>query len=127
MSVSVGAGQEDPDDDGFEVRMQPRYRKASIANWPWFTTTSSSTTLSPFPSPSFPSPVSSLDQSGDLFCPYDHRHLPLNLRFTMFSSLSLAALVVALVAPSAVNAHGYVHSLEVGGKNYTGWLPFTDP
>ncbi|KAI1794153.1 glycosyl hydrolase family 61-domain-containing protein [Ganoderma leucocontextum] len=47
----------------------------------------------------------------------------------MFSSLSLSltALTVAFVVPSAVNAHGYVHSLEVGGKNYTGWLPFTDP
>ncbi|KAI0743568.1 glycosyl hydrolase family 61-domain-containing protein [Daedaleopsis nitida] len=44
----------------------------------------------------------------------------------MFSKLSLAALAAALVAPSA-NAHGFVHSLEVGGKNYSGWLPFTDP
>lgn len=45
----------------------------------------------------------------------------------MFSSLSLAAFAAALVAPSAVNAHGYVHDLVVGGKNYSGWLPFTDP
>lgn len=46
----------------------------------------------------------------------------------MFSStFSLVALAAALIAPTAVNAHGYVHSLDVGGKNYTGWLPFTDP
>nr|VWO97201.1 Homeobox domain-containing protein [Ganoderma boninense] len=45
----------------------------------------------------------------------------------MFTTFTFAALAVAFVAPSAVNAHGYVHSLEVGGKNYTGWLPFTDP
>ncbi|TBU33784.1 glycosyl hydrolase family 61-domain-containing protein [Dichomitus squalens] len=45
----------------------------------------------------------------------------------MFTSLSLFAFAVALVAPSTVNAHGYVHSIEAGGKNYSGWLPFTDP
>ncbi|RDX55149.1 hypothetical protein OH76DRAFT_1339695 [Lentinus brumalis] len=45
----------------------------------------------------------------------------------MFSSISLAALAVALVAPSAVNAHGYVQDLTVDGKSYSGWLPFTDP
>ncbi|KAI0706801.1 glycosyl hydrolase family 61-domain-containing protein [Cerioporus squamosus] len=45
----------------------------------------------------------------------------------MMFSVSLAALAVALVAPSAVNAHGYVQGLTVGGKSYSGWLPFTDP
>ncbi|KAH9858689.1 glycosyl hydrolase family 61-domain-containing protein [Lenzites betulinus] len=46
----------------------------------------------------------------------------------MFStSLSLAALALAFVAPSAVNAHGYIHNYEIDGKNYSGWLPFTDP
>ena len=45
----------------------------------------------------------------------------------MFRSLSLAALAAALIAPTAVSAHGYVQSLLVGGKNYSGYLPFTDP
>ncbi|RPD59815.1 hypothetical protein L227DRAFT_575814 [Lentinus tigrinus ALCF2SS1-6] len=45
----------------------------------------------------------------------------------MFSPISLAVLAAALLAPSAVNAHGYVQDLTVGGKSYSGWLPFTDP
>ena len=45
----------------------------------------------------------------------------------MFRSVSLAALAATLLAPTAVSAHGYVSSVGAGGKNYTGWLPFTDP
>ena len=45
----------------------------------------------------------------------------------MFSSFSLLALAAALIAPTAVNAHGFVHELTVDGKPYSGWLPFTDP
>ncbi|KAI0358477.1 hypothetical protein OH77DRAFT_1397441 [Trametes cingulata] len=45
----------------------------------------------------------------------------------MFSSIRFAALALALVAPSVVNAHGYVKWYKMGGQNYTGWLPFTDP
>ncbi|EIW63682.1 uncharacterized protein TRAVEDRAFT_34449 [Trametes versicolor FP-101664 SS1] len=46
----------------------------------------------------------------------------------MFSStLSLAALGLALIAPTVVNAHGYIHTYEIGGTSYSGWLPFSDP
>ncbi|KAI0374010.1 hypothetical protein BV20DRAFT_936307 [Pilatotrama ljubarskyi] len=45
----------------------------------------------------------------------------------MFSSIRFAALALALVAPTVVNAHGYVKSYQMGGQTYSGWLPFTDP
>ncbi|KAI0823671.1 glycosyl hydrolase family 61-domain-containing protein [Trametes gibbosa] len=46
----------------------------------------------------------------------------------MFStSLSLAALALVFVAPSAVNAHGFIHEYEIDGKSYSGWIPWTDP
>ncbi|KAI0329410.1 hypothetical protein GY45DRAFT_1253005 [Cubamyces sp. BRFM 1775] len=45
----------------------------------------------------------------------------------MFSSISLVAFALTLVGPKAVSAHGFVHSYLIDGKNYTAWLPFTDP
>ncbi len=81
------------------------------------------------PVPLLPLPLPVLSQTErfppTVFRPYHTCHyLPHTM---MFSSISLAALAVALVAPSAVNAHGYVQDLTVGGKSYSGWLPFTDP
>ena len=58
---------------------------------------------------------------------FSYPHSPLPHQDMMMFSLPLAALAAALLAPTTVSAHGYVSSVGVGGKNYTGWLPFTDP
>ncbi|KAI0630388.1 glycosyl hydrolase family 61-domain-containing protein [Trametes polyzona] len=47
--------------------------------------------------------------------------------FSSSTAVSLAALALAFVAPTAVNAHGYVQDYNIGGKTYSGWLPFSDP
>ncbi|OBZ67998.1 Polysaccharide monooxygenase Cel61a [Grifola frondosa] len=46
----------------------------------------------------------------------------------MSFSLSIPLLALTLALSSRmVNAHGYVQNVVVGGQDYTGWLPFTDP
>ncbi|KAI0645728.1 glycosyl hydrolase family 61-domain-containing protein [Trametes meyenii] len=45
----------------------------------------------------------------------------------MFSTISIVSLALALVAPAAVNAHGFVHQFEIDGKSYPAWDPFVDP
>ncbi|KAG8990377.1 Esterase/lipase/thioesterase [Tulasnella sp. 427] len=40
---------------------------------------------------------------------------------------SIIASIGALAAASQVAAHGYVSSAIIGGTNYTGYLPYTDP
>ncbi|KAG8992014.1 Esterase/lipase/thioesterase [Tulasnella sp. 427] len=40
---------------------------------------------------------------------------------------SIIASIGALAAASQVAAHGYVSSALIGGTNYTGYLPYTDP
>ncbi|KAJ3480341.1 hypothetical protein NLI96_g8421 [Meripilus lineatus] len=39
----------------------------------------------------------------------------------------LTTIVVALSLVIGTHGHGYVHELEIGGKSYTGFLPFSDP
>ncbi|OSD06900.1 lytic polysaccharide monooxygenase [Trametes coccinea BRFM310] len=45
----------------------------------------------------------------------------------MFSTLPLLAAALALVGPTAVNAHGFVHQYEIGSQTYPAWDPFNDP
>ncbi|KAI8992995.1 glycosyl hydrolase family 61-domain-containing protein [Trametes punicea] len=42
-------------------------------------------------------------------------------------SVFLVAVAFALLGPSAVNAHGFVHQYEIDGKTYPAWDPFNDP
>ena len=40
----------------------------------------------------------------------------------LFTSVALL-----LAGASSVRAHGYVQSVNIGGKDYPGWLPFESP
>lgn len=78
--------------------------------------------LTPPSSLSYPSSCQPLSTPG----PPAHHFTPFNLSvFTMFATLTTIAFALSLVV--GTSGHGYVHNLEIQGKSYSGYLPFTDP
>ena len=39
----------------------------------------------------------------------------------------ISALIIAALAASSVNAHGYVQEVVIDDTDYPGYLPYTDP